>query len=105
MLTQYRNARLVSLRHEHEFDRLILGFEQLPDWQVDSVVDFSLSGFFTQNIVFDIREYDMHSLPPKIAAEFPVLSYYLHSGENWQVFHLSPQAGLGGIIVCAVLDF
>lgn len=96
-----RNARLTAIRHIHEQNRLILGFENLPDYEFDSVADFTLNGFFPHNILFDLYEYNLHNLPARLAAEFPILSFYLHSGENWRIYHLSPQAGLGGIVVCA----
>ncbi|SSY80937.1 hypothetical protein [Alysiella crassa] len=98
-----KNARLTAVRHLHQEDKLILSFENLPDREFCNVVDFSFSGFFPHNVLFDLYEYSLADLPPRIAAEFPVLSYYLHSGEEWQIFYLSPQAGLGGIIVCATL--
>ena len=101
MTKLYANARLISIHHIHAEDKLILGFEGLPEREFTSVVDFSLNGFYPHNILFDVYEYDLTTLPPRIAAEFPNLSYYLHSGENWQIFHLSPQAGMGGVIVCA----
>ena len=97
----YRNARLTAIRHLPAEEKLVLGFEGLPDCEFSGVADFSLNGFFQHNILFDIYEYDLTNLPPRIAAEFPTLSYYIHSGENWQIFHLSPQAGTGGIVVCA----
>lgn len=97
----YRDARLIGLRHIERENKIILHFDQQPDHEIHNVVDFSLNGFFPQNILFGVYEYDLNTLPPHIAAEFPVLSYYIHSGENWQLFHLSPQAGTGGIIVCA----
>lgn len=99
--SQYRDARLIGISHHEAENKLILQFENQPAWEIQSVVDFSLNGFFPQNILFGIYEYDIGSLPARIAAEFPLLSYYIHSGENWQIFHVSPQAGLGGIIVCA----
>ncbi|XXQ69268.1 hypothetical protein ACKLNO_05250 [Neisseriaceae bacterium B1] len=98
---QYRDARIIGIRHLEAENKIILNFENQADWEIHSVVDFSLNGFFPQNILFGIYEYDISNLPARIAAEFPVLSYYIHSGENWQIFHVSPQAGLGGIIVCA----
>ncbi len=101
-----KNARLTALRHIHDEDKLVLSFENLPDREFLNVVDFSFSGFFPHNVLFDLHEYSLSTLPARIAAEFPVLSYYLHSGDEWQIFYLSPQAGLGGIIVCATLgDF
>ena len=103
MTVLYKNARITSIRHEHELDKLIIGFEELPEREFHCVVDFALHGFYPQNILFDVYEYDLKSLPSRIAAEFPLLSYYIHSGDNWQIFHLSPQAGMGGIIVCATL--
>ena len=99
--TIYKNARLTSIEHVHEQDKLILGFEGLPNYEFTGVVDFSLNGFYPNNVLFDVYEYDLSNLPPSIAAEFPSLSYYIHSGENWQIFHLSPQAGTGGVIICA----
>lgn len=99
--TSHQNAKLTGLRHDETKNLIILSFAEHEDWPIHGVVDFSLTGFFPQNILFGIDEYDLNILPARIAAEYPVLSYYLHSGENWQIFHLSPQAGLGGIIVCA----
>ncbi|MDK4680669.1 hypothetical protein [Kingella negevensis] len=101
MDTLYKNARLTTIQHKHEENILILGFEGLPDREFTSVVDFTLNGFYPHNVLFDVYEYDIPTLPARIAAEFPSLSYYIHSGENWQIFYLSPQAGMGGIIVCA----
>lgn len=101
---QYRDARLIGVQHQEAANQLILQFENQADWVINSVVDFSFTGFFAQNILFGIYEYQSSTLPARIAAEFPLLSYYLHSGENWQIFYLSPQAGLGGVIVCATLD-
>ncbi len=102
-LSIYQNARIQYIRHFPEQDALVVGFEGLPERRFDCVVDFSFNGFYPHNILFGIDEYTMHNLPARIAAEYPVLSYYLHSGEEWQVFHFSPQVGLGGIVVCAVL--
>lgn len=99
----FQNARITAVRHIHQEDKLILSFDNLPDREFTSVVDFSFNGFFPHNVLFDLHEYRLHDLPARIAAEFPVLSYYLHSGEDWQIFYLSPAAGLGGIIVCATL--
>ena len=98
---RYANARLTAIRHIPHEDKLILSFDEHEDCEFTGVVDFSLNGFYPHNILFDVYEYDLASLPPRIAADFPNLSYYIHSGENWQIFHLSPQAGMGGIIVCA----
>ena len=103
MTTKYHNARILSIQHLPEQDKLLVRFADHDDWEIDSVVDFSFNGFYPQNILFHVTEHRLADLPAKIAAEFPVLSYYLHSGEEWQIFHLSPQAGLGGIIVCATL--
>lgn len=103
LMSQFKNARLIAIRHIESENKLIFGFENLPDYELNCVVDFSLNGFFAHNILFDIYEYSIATLPARIAAEFPVLSYYLHSGEQWQIFYLSPQAGLGGIVVCATL--
>lgn len=100
----HRDARLIGLTHIEAENKIILQFENHEDWIIHSVVDFSLNGFFPKNILFGIDEYHSNALPARIAAEFPVLSYYIHSGENWQIFHLSPQAGLGGVIVCATLE-
>lgn len=97
----YQDARLIGIRHNHAEHKLTLSFDNLPDREFDSVVDFSLHGFYPHNILLDLYEFDLTTLPPRIAAEFPNLSYYAHSGENWQIFYLSPQAGLGGVIVCA----
>lgn len=97
----YQDARLVGIRHNHAENKLVLSFDNLPDREFDSVVDFSFHGFYPHNILLDLYEFDLTTLPPKIAAEFPNLSYYTHSGENWQIFYLSPQAGLGGVIICA----
>lgn len=105
MSTSFQNARITGIRHIHAEDKLVLSFDDLPDREFYSVVDFSLNGFFPHNVLFDLHEYSLKTLPARIAAEFPVLSYYLHSGEEWQIFYLSPSAGLGGIIVCATLDF
>ncbi len=99
----YKNARIISIHHDHAQDKLIMGFEGLPVHEFTCVVDFALHGFYPQNILFDIHEYNTQTLPAKIAAEFPLLSYYLHSGDEWQIFYLSPQAGMGGVIVCATL--
>ncbi|UOP04953.1 hypothetical protein [Conchiformibius kuhniae] len=99
----HQNARLLSVRHLPDEDRLILGFEGFPDREFSCVADFAFSGFFPHNVLFGIDEYTLETLPPRIAADFPVLSYYLHSGDAWQIFHLSASAGLGGIIVCATL--
>lgn len=105
MSTLYHNARIVGVRHTPERDQLTFHFADQEDWVIDSVVDFSLTGFYPHNILFHITQYTIATLPARIAAEFPVLSYYAHSGEEWQIYHLSPQAGAGGIIVCATLDF
>ena len=101
MTTVYQNAKIVKIHHDEVKNQLTLGFAGLPEKTFDCVVDFALHGFYPQNILFDVYEYDVANLPSRIAAEFPLLSYYLHSGENWQIFHLSPQAGMGGVIVCA----
>lgn len=98
-----KNARLTGLKHLHQEDKLIFSFENLPDYELMNVVDFALNGFFPHNLLFDFYEYSIATLPARLAAEFPVLSYYLHSGDEWQIFYLSPQAGLGGIVVCATL--
>lgn len=103
MTTLYQNVRLTKIHHVHQEDKLILGFEGLPEHEFTCVVDFCLNGFYPYNILFDVYEYEVANLPSRLAAEFPSLSYYIHSGENWQIFHLSPQAGMGGIIVCATL--
>ncbi|MDO5356040.1 MAG: hypothetical protein Q4E77_00905 [Conchiformibius sp.] len=103
MTRTHQNARLLSVRHLPAEEKLILGFDNLPEREFACVADFAFSGFFAQNVLFGIDEYAIAELPPRIAAEFPVLSYYLHSGEDWRIYHLSPAAGLGGIIVCAVL--
>lgn len=100
-IPQYRDTRLIGILHHEAENKMVLHFENQLAWEIQSVVDFSLNGFFPQNILLGIYEYDIANLPARIAAEFPVLSYYIHSGENWQIFHVSPQAGLGGIIVCA----
>ncbi|AUX61397.1 hypothetical protein JF634_09770 [Simonsiella muelleri] len=102
-MSRFQNARLTAIRHIESENKLILSFANLPDYEMNSVVDFSLSGFFPHNILFDLYEYSLATLPARLAAEFPVLSYYLHSGEDWQIFYLSPQVGLGGIVVCATL--
>ncbi|QMT30845.1 hypothetical protein [Alysiella filiformis] len=99
----YQNARLTGIRHIHTEDKLVLSFDNAPEREFTSVVDFVMHGFYPHNILFDLYEYDLSTLPPRIAAEFPNLSYYMHSGDNWQIFYLSPQAGLGGVIVCATL--
>ena len=98
---RYANARLTAIRHVPHEDKLILSFDEHEDCEFTSVVDFSLNGFYPHNILFDLYEYDLASLPPRLAAEFPTMSNYQHSGENWQIFHLAPQAGMGGVIVCA----
>lgn len=103
MTDSFKNARLTAIRHVHNLNRLILSFEDRLDYEFDNVADFSLSGFFPHNILFDLYEYRLDNLPARLAAEFPILTFYLHSGEEWRIFHLSPQAGLGGIIVCATL--
>lgn len=103
MIMLYQNARILGISHEPEQNTLHFRFAEHDDWTVQYVVDFSLSGFYPHNILFYVSEYSIANLPARIAAEFPVLSYYLHSGEEWQIFHLSPQAGAGGIIVCATL--
>ena len=82
---RYANARLTAIRHIPHEDKLILSFDEHEDCEFTGVVDFSLNGFYPHNILFDLSN----------------LSYYIHSGENWQIFHLSPQAGMGGVIVCA----
>ncbi|MDO4433869.1 MAG: hypothetical protein Q4B82_04740 [Alysiella sp.] len=97
----YRNASITAIHHINKENKLILAFDDLPDFEIHNVVDFTLNGFYPQNILFDVYAYASQDLPAKIAAEFPLLSYYLHNGENWQIYHLSPQTGMGGIIVCA----
>lgn len=104
MKSIYQNARITAIRHIPNENKLILGFEYLPEREFTCVADFSFNGFFQHNVLFDIYEYTLETLPARIAAEFPVLSYYLHSGEPWNIVHLSPSAGMGGIIVCAVLE-
>lgn len=103
MTRTHQNARLLAVRHLPDEEKLILSFENLPEHEFSCVADFVFNGFFAHNVLFGIDEYNVETLPPRIAAEFPVLSYYLHSGEAWQIFHLSPSAGLGGIVVCATL--
>ena len=55
----YRNARLTAIRHLPDEEKLVLGFEGLPDCEFSGVADFSLNGFFQHNILFDIYEYDL----------------------------------------------
>lgn len=100
----YQNAKLIGIHHLENENKLMIDFHQLPRWEIPNVVDFSFHGFYHQNILFDIYEYHSNNLPARIAAEFPILSYYLHSGDNWQFFYFSPQVGIHGIVVCATFS-
>lgn len=102
--SSHTNAQLLGIRHIPNQNRLFFYFQHHDDYIFQNVVDFSLNGFYTQNILLGIHEYNIHNLPPHIAAEFPILSYYIHSGDNWQIFYISPQVGTGGVIICATLE-
>lgn len=103
MIKLYQDARITGIHHDTQTERLSLHFESLPAHEFSCVVYFALSGFSTHNIVLDLVEYSVAELPARVAAEFPALSYYMYSGEEWQIFHLTSQAGLNGIVVCATL--
>ena len=49
-MSRFQNARLTAIRHIESENKLILSFANLPDYEMNSVVDFSLSGFFPHNI-------------------------------------------------------
>ena len=43
MTTKYHNARILSIQHLPEQDKLLVRFADHDDWEIDSVVDFSFN--------------------------------------------------------------
>ena len=82
MTTKYHNARILSIQHLPEQDKLLVRFADHDDWEIDSVVDFSFNGFYPQNILFHVTEYRWPTCRPKSPPNSPCCPIICTAAKN-----------------------
>jgi hypothetical protein len=107
-MQNWHDAEIIGLQYEKETEALfvfiLLANKEKYTLKFKDVVDWSFSPFESQNIIFDVHEYDDKNLPDEIKQECQIPEEYLkmlcEKSENTKtLFYIESSVGLNGYII------
>jgi len=96
----YHDKEIVNIYHDKK--NRILRLLTLDDDEIkfENIIQIELNYFSEQNVIFDIHEYNLVSIPQNLKEEYPFLNNNRLSND-FKYYHLDSSTGLTGFIVCS----
>lgn len=96
----YHDKEVIGVSYDKKDKTLYLSVENDNSIVFTNVIQIELNYFSDQNILFDIYKYGYSSIPTDLISDYPFLSSYNGSANNYIYYYICASVGLSGLVIC-----
>lgn len=98
--TSFHDKEIAGTFYDKANERLTLTFANKEELVFNGILQFELSFFSDQNVLFDIEKFTVSNMPEELVEEYPFLkSYKNYTHHPVVIYHLQASVGLSGIVI------